>query len=60
MIEENNNNKDIKILLLNNVKNKNILKKIFENIQINKFLTLIRYNKTLQRRLNKTINDYIN
>ena len=44
--------------LLNNIKSKYIIVKIFENVQTNIFLNLIRYNKTFQKRLNKNIDDY--
>ena len=46
--------------LLNNVKCKYIIEKIFENVEMNKFLNIIRYNKILQKRLDKNINDYKN
>ena len=46
--------------LLNNVKCKYIIEKIFENVEMNKFLNIIRYNKALQKRLDKNINDYKN
>ena len=58
MIEINNNNNSN--FLLNNVKSKYIIEKIFENVKINKFLNLIRYNKILQKRLDTNINDYKN
>ena len=41
------------------IRNKNILIQIMENISQNKLLELIRYNKNLQNRLNKNINNYI-
>ena len=44
--------------LLNNIKSKYIIVKIFKNVQTNIFLNLIRYNKTFQKRLNKNIDDY--
>ena len=43
---------------LMNIKSKFILKKIFEQIQYNKLLELIRYNRNLQNRLQKGLNDY--
>ena len=41
-----------------NVKNKNILKKIFSHLLKDKLLEIIKYNKTFQRRLNINFNDY--
>ena len=41
-----------------NIKSNYILKQIFNNLQKKILLNLIRYNKTLQKRLNKDINDY--
>ena len=46
------------IVGLKNVKNNYILKKIFDNLEINKYLNLIRYNKKIQQRLNKDKKDY--
>ena len=43
---------------LMNIKSKFVLKKIFEQIQYNKLLELIRYNRNLQNRLQKGLNDY--
>ena len=43
-----------------NIKSKFILKKIFESIQKNKVLNIIKYNKKIQNRLNITQNDYKN
>ena len=54
MVETDKNN----FLLL--VKSKHILNKIMNNLQINNQLNIIRYNNNLQKRLNKTINDYKN
>ena len=45
---------------LNNIKNKYILKKIFDNITPIKTLDIIFYNKAIQNRLNININDYKN
>ena len=56
-MSESNNNLESNILL-NNIKSKYIIVKIFENVQTNIFLNLIRYNKTFQKRLNKNIDDY--
>ena len=47
-----------KSLSLKSVKNNYILKKILDNLEINKFLNLIRYNKNIQQRLNKDKKDY--
>ena len=41
-----------------NVKNKNILKKIFNNLQKKKSFEIINYNKKLQNRLDLNIDDY--
>ena len=43
---------------INNIKNRNILKKIFDHIQKEKFLLIIKYNKNIQQRLNLDINYY--
>ena len=56
-MSESNNNLESNFLL-NNIKSKYIIVKIFENVQTNIFLNLIRYNKTFQKRLNKNIDDY--
>ena len=40
------------------LKSKYFLEKIMFNIHKNKFLDIIKYNKSIQRRLNLTINDY--
>ena len=58
MEEENSN--IVSNILFNNVRSKNILKIIFEYMERNKFLNLIRYNKILQKRLNITLEDYKN
>ena len=42
-----------------NIKSIYILKQIFDKIKQRKFLELIRYNKIIQNRLNKDINDFI-
>ena len=47
----------INISLLN-IKSNYILKQIFNNLQKKILLNFIRYNKILQKRLNKDINDY--
>ena len=45
--------------LLQCIKSKNILKYIFENIKKNKRLNLVKYNKSIQGRLEIGIDDYI-
>ena len=40
------------------IKSKYILKKIFQNIKQNKYLQLIKYNKKIQYKLDKSIEDY--
>ena len=52
------NNISNKISHLLNIKSKYILKKIFDNIQQIQLLNIIRYNKTIQSKLDITINDY--
>ena len=46
--------------LLTNIKSKHILKGIFNNLQKRKFLEIIRYNKSIQNRLNIDSDDYKN
>ena len=46
--------------ILNGVKSNYILKKILDNIRQIKILNIIRYNKTIQNRLNIDINTYKN
>ena len=41
-----------------NLKNNYILKKIFDNLQKNRALEIIKYNKDIQKRINININDY--
>ena len=41
-----------------NIKSNYILKQIFKNLREIKHLNIIRYNKVIQNRLNKSINDY--
>ena len=41
-----------------NIKNKYILRQIFDNLQQNKVLNIIRYNKIIQSILYININDY--
>ena len=52
-VDKNKNN------YLKNVKSKFILKRIFDNLKKTKFLNTIRYNKTIQNKLNKDIKDYM-
>ena len=54
---ETKNNKDIKNHFAN-IKSKYILKKIMINLQENKRLKIIKYNKNIQTRLGISINDY--
>ena len=56
MSEANNN---IKICSLEKIKNDYFLIKIFDNLKETKKLNIIRYNKRIQNRMNKDINDYI-
>ena len=44
--------------LFKNIKSEYILTYIFNNLNEKKFLQIIKYNKILQKRLNKDINDY--
>ena len=48
------------INLINNIKSKYILEKLFENLKENKLLKIIQYNKNIQNRINKSINYYKN
>jgi len=57
MAETNINNNNKKSLLFK-IKSKQILKTIFDNLQIYKTLEIVKYNKYCQSRLNKGINDY--
>ena len=41
-----------------NIKSNYILKQIFNNLQKKILLNFIRYNKTLQKKINKNINDF--
>ena len=43
---------------LENIKNNNILKKLFEHIIKKKKLSIYNYNKNIQQRMNITFNDY--
>ena len=45
---------------LKDVKNNFIFRRIFDNLDINKLLNIIRYNKYFQKRLNKDLDDYKN
>ena len=44
---------------LNNIKNINLLKKIFKHVRTNLHFKLIKYNKKMQERLYMNLNDYI-
>ena len=50
--------KNLKKINLNEIKSKYIIKKIFDNIEKNKFLIIIKYNKNIQSRLDLDINIY--
>ena len=52
-MEENDNNN-----LLKNIKSKYILKQIANNLELNKLLYLIKYNKYIQNKLDIGIIDY--
>ena len=52
-----NNNNIIQNFLIN-IKSKYILKQIVDNIEEEKLLAIIQHNKTLQDKLDITINDY--
>ena len=59
----NKNNKKNKIednTLFKNIKSSFLLEKIFSYIKENQLLKIIKYNKSLQKRLNININNYIN
>ena len=55
---EGKNIKSFKGNSLNKVKSNYILKVIFNNLHTNKLLEIIRYNKYIQKRMNKDINYY--
>ena len=57
-MEDKDNN--LKVLNLNHVQSKYILKKLYDNVPNIKFLNIIRYNKTIQNRLDIDINIYKN
>ena len=44
---------------IKNIKSKNILKKIFINLETKRRLNLIKHNKNIKQRLDININDYI-
>ena len=44
--------------ILENIKSKYIMQIIFDNIQIKKFLELIKYNNNIQQKLNINISNY--
>ena len=50
--------KNLKKININDIKNKYILKALFNNIQKIKFLNIIRYNKNIQNKLDVDINTY--
>ena len=51
-------NESNSVNLITNIKSLHILKQIFINLLTNKLLNFMRYNKNLQIRLNKDIDDY--
>jgi len=46
--------------VLENIKSNYLLIKIFDFLKKNKLLDIIKYNKTLQKRIDLSINDYKN
>ena len=52
-----NNNQNNSVSFMN-IKSNYILQQIFEILDINKFLNIIRYSKLYQQKLEKSINDY--
>ena len=56
MSETNNN---IKICSFEKINSDYFLIKIFDNLKENKLLEIIRYNKNIQNKLNKKLNDFI-
>ena len=57
---EEKKNSGFKENYLENIKSNYVLQRIFDNIQHNKLLQIVKYNKNIQFRLNKDINDYKN
>ena len=53
------NQNELKVIL-KKIKSQYVLKKIFNNIQKNKFLDIIKYNKKIQKKLNLGLIDYKN
>ena len=53
----NKNRNEIKGNILD-IKSKYILQEIFSNLQENRLLKIIKYNKKIQEKLNKDIKDY--
>ena len=56
----NKNNKIEDKTLFKNIKSDYLLERIFSYMKENILLKIIKYNKSIQKRLNKNINDYIN
>ena len=52
------NKKINKLSIFNDIKSEYILKYIFNNLREDKLLNIIRYNKNIQNKLDKSINDY--
>ena len=50
--------KNLRTANLNDIKNKYIIQKLFDNIEKDKFLNIIRYNKNIQNKLDVDINIY--
>ena len=58
MSETNNDVNKNNILM--KVRQKGILQIIFDNLSLNKYLNIIRYNKSIQKKVEININDYKN
>ena len=54
----NNNNKSKNNTLFGNIKSDYIFQEIIKKINEKKVLNIIKYNKSIQKRLNKDINNY--
>ena len=53
-------NKFKNMITINKIRSKYILAQIFDNLQHNKKLEIVRYNKNIKNKLKIIINDYIN
>ena len=58
--KETKNNMEKSISVLNDIKSKYILLKIFENLKVKTFLKIINHNQKLQKKTNVSINNYKN